>query len=65
VVGYLAIIPMDWRRVCCRGCMKNLILSCLAAVGLLSFVGCSSDDKHTETTTQSASMQTDTKDMHK
>ncbi len=46
--------------------MKNLILSCLAAVGLLTFAGCSSDsDKTSTTSTQSATMQTDTKDMKK
>ena len=46
--------------------MKNLILSCLASLTLVSLVACSCDsDKHTTTTTdQSASMQTDTKDMH-
>ena len=45
--------------------MKNLVLSCLAALVLISVVGCSDDADRTATTTttQSASMQTDTKDM--
>ncbi len=44
--------------------MKNLVLSCLAALVLVSVVGCSDDsDRTTSTTTQSASMQTDSKDM--
>jgi major membrane immunogen (membrane-anchored lipoprotein) len=45
--------------------MKNLILCCLACVSLISLAACSDSDKHTMTTSdQSASMQTDTKDMH-
>ena len=46
--------------------MKNFILSCLALVGILSFAGCSSDsDKSSmSTSSQSATMQTDSKDMH-
>jgi len=45
--------------------MKNLILTCLATFVLVSVVGCSCDKDHTTTTSQSASMQTDTKDMKK
>jgi hypothetical protein len=44
--------------------MKNLILSCLAAIVLVSVVGCSDSDK-TTSTPPSAPMQTDTKDMKK
>jgi hypothetical protein len=45
--------------------MKNLVLSCLAVLVLSSVVGCSdSCDRTSSTTTQSASMQTDSKDMH-
>jgi hypothetical protein len=45
--------------------MKNLILSCLAVLSLISIVGCSDSDKTASTTTtQSAAMQPDTKDMH-
>ncbi len=45
--------------------MKNLILCCLASFALVSLAACSCDnDKHSmSTTNQSASMQTDTKDM--
>jgi hypothetical protein len=44
--------------------MKNIILSCLAAVVLVSVVGCSCD-KNCTSTNQSAPMQTDAKDMKK
>ena len=44
--------------------MKYLILSCLASLALVSLVGCSCDSDKT-TTTQSASLSTDTKEMHK
>jgi hypothetical protein len=46
--------------------MKNLILCCLVAVSFISLAACSSDSDKTSTasTQQSASMQTDTKDMH-
>jgi hypothetical protein len=44
--------------------MKNLVLSCLAAFVLVSVVGCSdSCDRTSSTTSQSATMQTDSKDM--
>jgi len=46
--------------------MKHLILICLATISLISLAACS-DDTERQTTmsssTQSASMQTDTKDM--
>jgi hypothetical protein len=47
--------------------MKNLILCGLASIGLISLVACSDGASSTQTsstTQQSASMQTDTKDMH-
>ena len=45
--------------------MKNLILCCLTAFSLVSLAACSSDcDKTSTSSTQSASMQTDSKDMH-
>jgi len=47
--------------------MKNLILCCLATVSLISLAACSDDSAKpmtTTTTDTSASMQTDTKDMH-
>ena len=46
--------------------MKNLILLCLVSVSLITLAACS-DDNHTTTTStdQSASMQTDTKQIKK
>jgi uncharacterized protein YcfL len=43
--------------------MKNLMIVCLVAFTLGSFVGCSSDK--TSASTQSASLQTDTKAVKK
>jgi hypothetical protein len=43
--------------------MKNTLLAAFGALVLFAVVGCSCDKKDT-TTSQSASMQTDTKDMH-
>lgn len=46
--------------------MKNLILVALASISLISLAACSDDTNRQTTTTtadQSASMQTDTKDM--
>lgn len=45
--------------------MKNLILSCLAVCVLASIVGCSDTSSTTATTSSSAPMATDTKDMKK
>ncbi len=42
--------------------MKNMILCCLACISLISLAACSDTDK-TQTSNQSASLQTDTKDM--
>ena len=53
-----------WHTYCVRTGMKNILLSCLALFVVASVVGCSDTDK-TTTTTQSAPMQTDTKDMKK
>jgi hypothetical protein len=46
--------------------MPNFIMYCIAAITLVSLVACSDDSaQQTSTTTQqSATMQTDTKDMH-
>ncbi len=43
--------------------MKNLILSCLFALTLVSFTGCASDKAQTTTDTTST-MTVDSKDMH-
>jgi hypothetical protein len=43
--------------------MKNMILCCLACISLISLAACSDTDKTVSTSNQSASMQTDTKDM--
>ena len=46
--------------------MKYLILSCLASISLFSLAACSDDTDKTTTmnsSSQTASMQTDTKDM--
>ncbi len=46
--------------------MKNLILCCLVALALGSFVGCSDTSSQTaSTTTSSTAMQPDPKDVHK
>ena len=55
-----------WHGPCTSVGMKHLILICLATISLISLAACSDDtDRQTTTTssTQSASMQTDTKDM--
>jgi uncharacterized protein YcfL len=43
--------------------MKTILFSCITAFALISIVGCSCDKPASSTTTQSASMQTDSKDM--
>ncbi len=43
--------------------MKYLILCCIATVSLISLAACSDSNKTVTSTDQSASMQTDTKDM--
>jgi uncharacterized lipoprotein len=45
--------------------MKTLILSCLAAVSLITLAACSDDSNKStmSSTDQTSSMQTDTKDM--
>jgi hypothetical protein len=43
--------------------MKIVLISCLAALMVGGLVGCSCDKEKTDTTSQSASMQTDTKQM--
>ena len=42
--------------------MKNLVLACLAVCALITVVGCS-DDAKPMTTSSSATMSSDTKDM--
>jgi uncharacterized protein YceK len=45
--------------------IKNLILSCLVTVALVSLIGCASDETHTSTTQSSAATMTvDSKDMN-
>ena len=43
--------------------MKNLVLACLAACTLIAVVGCSDDKPMSTTTSSSATMSSDTKDM--
>ena len=43
--------------------MKNLVLSCLAVCALITVVGCSDDTQPSTTTSSSATMSSDTKDM--
>ena len=43
--------------------MKNLIFCTIASLALVSLAGCSCDKDKQTTTSQSASMQTDTKNM--
>ena len=45
--------------------MKTIICCCIACLALVYLPGCSCDKDKRTTTDQSASMQTDTKDMHK
>jgi hypothetical protein len=59
-------VAQDWHSHCKGEGMKNLILCCLASISLISLAACSSDcHKTTSSTDQSASMQTDTKDIKK
>jgi len=44
--------------------MKNLVLAFLAVCTLVTVVGCSDDTQPTTTTSSSATMSSDTKDMH-
>jgi hypothetical protein len=43
--------------------MKNIVLCCLAAVALISIVGCADDNKPMTTTDSSATMSSDSKNM--
>ncbi len=43
--------------------MKNLVLACLAVCALVTVVGCSDDTQPSTTTSSSATMSSDTKDM--
>jgi hypothetical protein len=57
---------LSWHNHCEEDCMKNLILCCLATISLVTLVACCDDNRTTTTATdQSASMQTDTKEMKK
>jgi hypothetical protein len=47
-----------------RGNMKTLILSCLTVLGLTALVGCSDDERHTDTNSSYESATVDSKDMH-
>jgi hypothetical protein len=44
--------------------MKLLIISCIAALGLTSLVGCADNDRQTTTTSSYDSATVDSKDMH-
>jgi hypothetical protein len=53
-----------WHAPCKRVGMKNLLLSSISACLLFTLIGCSdSGQQTTASTSQSASMQTDSKDM--
>jgi hypothetical protein len=52
-----------WSLLDRRHSMKNIVLSCLAVVALISIVGCADDNKPVTTTDSSATMSSDSKNM--